>query len=560
MKTELVAINAKYEHEGLAVWYLKAACLRYGLDVSVQQHSINDSPEKILTAIMEATPDIIGFSCYIWNRIVVQNLISDIKKARPETIVIVGGPEAGYEGAEEDFEATGADYVFGGEGEYRLPALLLNIEKHGIAKSKDMEIESGTAEPDDYISPFLPEHLSRIKGRIAYVESSRGCPYNCSYCLSSENRRLEFYPLDKICSDLEALVGAGAKVIKFVDRSFSANVRHSLDIWEFIKKFAQKDVTFHFEINPDRLTPEQIESLAGMPEGLVQVEAGIQSTNLRTLKAVARQMDIGPALANLKTLIEPGNIHVHADLIAGLPHEDLVSFKKSFNDVYAVKPHHLQLGFLKLLHGTRIRREADLYQYKFRSYPPYEVISNGIMPYDAILKLKGIEDVLERFYNSGRLSLTLDYIMTLFGSAFDLYEALYLWVKERKLLFMPVSAVRLFELLREFASDLKGINPEILENLLGLDYICTFRSSAPPEEALTRDGKENGLKILDNREFLDAKLMQTMGSKESRRRFIALEGMFPIKKGADFGYGKNRMMIDTHAIDPVTGRAKITMV
>ena len=560
MKTELVAINAKYEHEGLAVWYLKAACEKCGLDVSVQQHSINDTPEKIWAAIMEAAPDIVGFSCYIWNRVIVQDLIMDIKMARPETIIIVGGPETGYEGAVEDFKAMGADYVLMGEGEYRLPVLLLDIEKQGRTAMEEKETESRAIEPGNYISPFLPEHLSRVNGRIAYIESSRGCPFNCSYCLSSENRRLTYFPSDKILPDIKALVEAGAKVIKFVDRSFNANVRHSLAIWEFIKQFDKKEVTFHFEINPDHLTVEQIASLGGMPDGLVQVEAGIQTTNLRTLESVARHMDVGKALGSLKELIVRGNIHTHADLIAGLPHEDLNSFKKSFNEVYAVRPHQLQLGFLKLLHGTGIRREADLYQYSYRNYPPYEVISSGTMPYDAILKLKGIEDVLDRFYNSGRFSLTLDYILKLFDSAFDMFDALRCWEKERELLFMPVSAVRLFELMREFATGIEGINPDILESLLGLDYICSFKSGPLPKTMEAGDGKETGLKILDSREFIDDKLIQTMSKKEIRKRFIALEGMFPVKKGAGFEYCRNRMMVDTRIFDPVTGRAKISII
>ncbi len=555
MKTILVAINAKYEHESLAAWYLKAACRKSGLDLTVLQHSINDSVQKIWTAILDEEPDVACFSCYIWNRILVQNLIADLKKVRPDTVVVVGGPEVCYDEAAADFKAYGADYVIRGEGESRLPRLLLQLE--GKAGSGEASWQDEGREAEDFVSPFIPEYLERVRDRIAYIESSRGCPYNCSYCLSSIDRGLRCFPLEEVYQGIDALVGAGARVIKFIDRSFNVH-RHALEIWEYIRKFSPETITFHFEVNPDRLSDRQMEALAAMPPGLMQIEAGIQSTNLETLKAISRSMDVDRALENLKKIMAWGNIHVHTDLIAGLPFEDMDSFKESFNAVYAVRTHHLQLGFLKLLHGTRIRREAEKHQYRFRSYPPYEVLSNRYLTAKDILTLKGIEEVLDRFYNSGRLNLTLAYAETLFPSAFDFYHKLSCWLKERNLLFMPLAAIRLYELLRDFSLD-AGADPQLLESLLGLDYVCSLRTTAIPETLLMAGEKQTGLAVLEPWEFADREWIDSVGKNRFRKRVIGLEAFCPVIKKGNIEYKRSRVVVDTQKTDPVTGRATMTV-
>jgi len=547
MKTVIVAINAKYDHEGLAAWCLKAACLKRGVDVTVLQYSINDSLQKIWSEIMDEEPDVACFSCYIWNRVLVQNLISDLKKVRPDTIIVVGGPEVCYDGSGDDFRSCGADYVIRGEGEDRLPRLLLELD----GRMADETVSN-------YVSPFIPGYLERIRDRIAYIESSRGCPYNCSYCLSSIDRGVRCFPLEEVFAGIDALVGAGARVIKFVDRSFSVNRRHSMEIWEYIRRFSPEDVTFHFEINPDRLSDEQMEILSSMPKGLVQVEAGIQSTNLETLRAVSRTMDADLALDNLKIITAWGNIHVHTDLIAGLPHEDLDSFRKSFNAVYGVKAHHLQLGFLKLLPGTRIRIEAEQHNYRYRSCPPYEVLSNRYMTAREITMLKGVEEALDRFYNTGRLTFTLEYAETLFPSAFDMYLSLSRWLKERKLLFMPLSAIRLYELFRDFSLD-AGADPEILEGLLCLDYCCSLRTTAIPEHLLTPGERKAGTVILEPADFADREWIESVGRNQFRRRFIGLEGYCPVINGVRTEYMRSRAVVDTKTVDPVTGRAMVTI-
>jgi len=553
MKTILVAINAKYDHENLAAWYLKAACMQRQVDVTVLQYSINDSVQKIWSGIMDEEPDVACFSCYIWNRLLVQDLVSDLKKVRPETVIVVGGPEVCYDGAEDDFRSFGADYVIKGEGEGRLPRLLLRLG----GKMADDTDPGEEPEDEGYVSPFIPEYLERVRARIAYIESSKGCPYSCSYCLSSVDRRVRLFPLDEVFRGIDALVGAGARVIKFVDRSFSVNRRHSMEIWKYIKKFSPDNTTFHFEINPDRLSEEQMEIMSSMPGGLVQVEAGIQSTNPETLRAVSRTMDAGLAIENLKKIMSWGNIHVHADLIAGLPHEDMNSFRESFNAVYEVRAHHLQLGFLKLLPGTRIRIGAEEHGYRYRSYPPYEVLSSRYMTARELLTLKEIEEVLDRFYNTGRLKFTLEYAETLFPSAFDLYSRLSRWLKERNLLFTPLAAIRIYELFRDFALDV-GADPGILESLLCLDYCSSLRTTAIPESLLKATDRENGPAILEPSEFAGIEWIGSVGRNQFRRRFIGLEGYRPVINGDRVEYKRSRAVVDTKTVDPVTGRAVVS--
>ncbi len=549
MKTLLVAINAKYEHEGLAVWCLKAACQYKGFTTTVRQYSINDSDQRIWASLMEEHPDVIAFSCYIWNRELILKLISDLKKAKPECVIIVGGPEVSYEGSEVDFSAAGADFVVKGEGEGKLPALLEALREGGLSGAHALPIiENQCQEELGYRSPFVPEYLNRIKDRIAYIESSRGCPYRCAYCLSSESQGLVFFPLEEVKADIEDLVASGARVIKFVDRSFNVNEKHSLGIWDFIKKFPREKVTFHFEINPDRLTRDQIESLMSMPPGLVQVEAGIQSVNPMTLQEVSRVMNVDLALKNIKTLVDRGNVHVHADLIAGLPYESLDSFKESFNRIYETRPHHLQLGFLKLIQGTRIRREAQKHGYKYRDYPPYEVIENQYVSSDDMLRLKGVEEVLDRTYNSGRFSLTLDYLLDYFPTPFDLYEGFAAFLRGRDQLYQPVSAARLFELVREFALGLSKMDDLALDSFIALDYACSLKTTVIPTFL-----EHSRVKAMDSKTMLES-VMEDGWKKEYRKRFLLLQGCFPFKKGEGFRGEGNTIVVDLTHIDPITGR------
>ncbi|HHU91302.1 MAG TPA: DUF4080 domain-containing protein [Clostridiaceae bacterium] len=551
MKTLLIAINAKYEHESLAVWCLNAACHRHHITTKVQQYSINDSMQRIWASILEETPDVAAFSCYIWNRELIVKLIGDLKKARPECTIIVGGPEVSYDGSEKEFHPIGADFVVKGEGEERLPLILRAIAEQNLNHAKEILEKSVVCTKRDYASPYTAEYLKRIKDRIAYIESSRGCPYRCSYCLSSESTKLEYYPVEIIKEDIRKLVNARAKVIKFVDRSFNVNEEHSLKIWDFIREFENERITFHFEINPDILTKRQMDSLLAMPAGLVQLEAGIQSVNPKTLEAVSRVMKVEKAVENLKTLMSKGNLHIHVDLIAGLPYEDMDSLRESFNTIYQIGAHHLQLGFLKLLHGTRVRREADSHGYKYRDYPPYEVIENKYISSAEMLEIKDIEEALDRTLNSGRFTSTLKYLENYFAEPFYLYKGFAEFLKSRGRLYQPIAAAKLFEYLRNYALQIDGINKLELDSFIALDYACSIKNTVLPEFL-----KDSDVKALDVKRLLE-KIPDFGWKKEYRKRFMVLEGRFPTKMEGKITAVENRIIVDTANIDPVTKRADI---
>ncbi|NLX64721.1 MAG: DUF4080 domain-containing protein [Clostridiaceae bacterium] len=549
MKALLIAINAKYEHENLAVWCLNAACMKHNIPAAVKQYSINDSMQRIWASILEESPDVAAFSCYIWNRELVVKLIGDLKKARPECIIIVGGPEVSYEGSENEFCSIGADFVVKGEGEEKFPLLLKALAEQNFNEAKSVLEKPDTCKKRDYTSPYTAEYLERIKDRIAYIESSRGCPYRCSYCLSSESTGLVYYPHEAIFDDIKKLVNAKARVIKFVDRSFNVNEEHSLKIWNFIREFRDERVTFHFEINPDILTKSQMDILLSMPVGLVQLEAGIQSVNPKTLKEISRVMNVQKAVENLKTLMEKGNIHIHVDLIAGLPYEDMDSLRESFNTIYQIGVHHLQLGFLKLLHGTRIRREAELHGYKFRDYPPYEVIENKYISAAEMLEIKDIEEALDRTLNSGRFTFTLKYLENYFAEPFEFYKGFAGYLKSRERLYQPIAAATLFELLRDYALQIDGINRLELDSLIALDYACSMKNTVLPEFL-----NDSSVKALDVK-TLFSELPGFVWKNAYRKRFMVLEGRFPFKIEGKITSIKNRMIVDTADIDPVTKRA-----
>ena len=436
-----------------------------------------------------------------------------------------------------------------GEGEEKLPLLLKALANQNFDEAKAVLEMPDACKKRSYTSPYTDEYLKRINGRIAYIESSRGCPYRCSYCLSSETTGLVYYPVEAIFDDIKKLVDAKARVIKFVDRSFNVNEEYSLKIWDFIREFKDESVTFHFEINPDILTKRQMESLISMPVGLVQLEAGIQSVNPKTLKEVSRVMNVQKAVENLKTLMEKGNIHIHVDLIAGLPYEDMDSFRESFNTIYQIGAHHLQLGFLKLLHGTRIRREASLHGYKYRDYPPYEVIENKYISAAEMLEIKDIEEALDRTLNSGRFDYTLKYLENYFTEPFEFYKGFAGFLKSRERLYQPIAAVALFELLRDYAYKFVEINRLELDSFIALDYACSMKNTVLPEFL-----NDSAVKALDAKTLLE-KSPEFVWKNAYRKRFMVLEGRFPVKIEGKNVSVENRMIVDTADIDPVTKRA-----
>lgn len=474
MKTRIISINAKFIHTALSVWYLKANC--HAQDCEVMEFTINEPLMSIFCKIVPQKPDIIALSCYIWNIEHILKLSEMIKKALPNAKIILGGPEVSYTPEEIMKQYHFIDYVIMGEGEHAFSSLLKGDETApGIVYRKDETIYVNDTyqmieDLNSLQSPYTDEMLATLKDRILYFEASRGCPFSCSYCLSSTFDGVRYFSLDRIKSELMKLCNSGIKQIKFVDRTFNCNKKRAMDILSFIIQDTG-DTHFHFEIAADLLDGEIINLLAKAPIGKIQLEIGVQSVNEATLNAVNRKTDTTKVLSNVKKLQAAGNIHLHLDLIAGLPYEDYESFMHSFDEVYKTNPHQLQLGFLKLLKGSQIREDIK-HGNQFASFPPYEIISNRYISADELIELKKIEDVLDRYYNSGRFTKTLEYLSA--DNPFDFYCSLADFVDFNK----PPSSDVLYGVLMNFIKD--HPDASLISDLMKFDFLSSTRFGKLP--------------------------------------------------------------------------------
>lgn len=499
MKTVLVGINSKYIHTCLAIWYLKASVNEIinntNNSIVTREFTINDNKDNILSEIYKEKPDIITFSCYIWNIEMILLLSKELKKLLPECTIILGGPEVSYEAKTVLKENYSIDFVLCGEGEEIFPSLyscLLNHSEEykklsGIAYRSENIIEYNEGfclinKLDEINSPYTSELMASIVNRIVYYESSRGCPFSCSYCISSTFNGVRFFSMDRVKQDLSTLLLYKPKLIKFVDRTFNCNKRRAKEIFEYIIDL-NCDTLFHFEAAADLFDDEILEILSGAPKGLIQLEIGIQTTNNDTLAEIERVTDITKLFYNVKRILANENIHVHVDLIAGLPYENLYSFKNSFNQVYALRPHQLQLGFLKLLKGSKIRNEAEKHGFIHRNYAPYEVLSNNYITYDDILILKDVEEVLERYFNSARFQSTLEFIkQRLFSDAFEMYYKLSVFCREKGYLDRPISYRENINILYQFFESITSQNYlEVFRQKMIFDFLSSDRSCSIPE-------------------------------------------------------------------------------
>ncbi len=433
-KILLAAINAKYIHSNLAVYSLKKYAEDIGADIEIAEYTINQYTADIVQSIYLKKPKVIAFSCYIWNRGHVGRVIKDIARVLPETEIWTGGPESSYNAAafmEEYPEITG---IMIGEGEnifknlvyyYTKEAPLLS-EIRGIIYRENGTVICNPPEPllDMSSIPFPYDDLEPFRNKIIYYESSRGCPFSCSYCLSSIDKKLRFRNTELVKKELKFFIDNNIPQVKFVDRTFNCKKSHAMEIWNYILEHDNGITNFHFEISADLLDDEALELLSRMRPGLVQFEIGVQSTNPATIAEIDRTMDTDRVKRVVDRINGFGNIHQHLDLIAGLPYEDYDSFKRSFNDVYAMKPEQLQLGFLKVLSGAEMERRAESYGLVYSSHPPYEVLYTRWLGYDEILKLKKIEHVVEIYYNSRQFTNTISYLENVFESPFKMYEQL----------------------------------------------------------------------------------------------------------------------------------------
>ena len=490
MKIILAACNAKYIHSNLAVYDLQAYARQYQQHILLKEYTINQQKDEIMKDLYEEKPDVICFSCYIWNISFVKELAEDLKKVLPSVPFWAGGPEVSFD-AEAFLAANPAfDGVMVGEGEETFLELAGYYVDHrksleqirGIAFRKENQVlHNGWREIMDLSKvPFPYKDLQDFDHRIIYYESSRGCPFSCSYCLSSVDKKLRFRSLDLVRKELQFFLDHKVPQVKFVDRTFNCKHDHAMAIWKYIVEHDNGVTNFHFEIAADLLREEELELMATMRPGLIQLEIGVQSTNPQTIKAIHRTMDFQELTRIVNRIHSFGNIHQHLDLIAGLPYEDYDSFRKSFNDVYALKPEQLQLGFLKVLKGSHMQEMCGEYGIVHKEQEPYEVLFTRWVDYGDVLKLKTVENMVEVYYNSGQFKKTLEYAERFFEDAFSIYERLGQFYVEKGYGDVSHSRMRRYEILLEFLETIPGISREEAADRMVMDlYLRENLKSRP---------------------------------------------------------------------------------
>jgi len=471
MKILLAACNAKYIHSNLAVYDLKAYSSDYDKEVLLREYTINQPKDEILKDIYGSGADVVCFSCYIWNISFVRELIRDLAKILPETAFWAGGPEVSYDAEKFLTEMPEMTGVLVGEGEKTFHDLLEYYidgkgslgEIRGIAYRNGEEIRhNGWRELMNLSEiPFVYQHLEEFENRIIYYESSRGCcPFSCSYCLSSIDKKLRFRDLELVKKELQFFLDHKVPQVKFVDRTFNCKHEHVMAIWKYILEHDNGVTNFHFEISADLLRDEEMELMAKMRPGLIQLEIGVQSTNPETIRAIHRHMDLDKLERCVDRVHSFRNIHQHLDLIAGLPYEDYDTFQHSFNDVYQMKPDQLQLGFLKVLKGSLMQEEAEKYGIVHKEKEPYEVLSTNWLPYRDVLKLKAVESMVEVYYNSGQFQHTLEYLVPLAKDAFTFYESLGAFYEKKGYSEISHSRMRRYEILLEYLQEETDVSVE----------------------------------------------------------------------------------------------------
>ncbi|MCL4514731.1 MAG: B12-binding domain-containing radical SAM protein [Firmicutes bacterium] len=533
IKILLTTLNAKFIHSSLALRYLYSSCRDLPVEFRAAEFDINQELHRIYGDILGKDPEVVAFSCYIWNIEPTLKLVHMLKQVRPSLTTLLGGPEVSYDPGELMANHPAVDYIIFGEGEATFREFLQYLVEDqpdspepevilGLAYRRPPGIESSgissiTVNPprpliqdlDSIPSPFcqpeLPfQPLDELRNKIVYYESSRGCPFGCRYCLSSLSKGVRNFSLDRVKSDLQVLVDAGVKQVKFVDRTFNIHRGRALEILRFLGEKAASNgtdatpapqINFHFEIAGDLLDDAFLDFLTGVPPGLFQFEIGVQSTNPLTLALIDRKTDLGRLKAAVRRLKAAGNIHLHLDLIAGLPGEDYASFQRSFDKVFELRPERLQLGFLKLLKGSSLREHARNFGCIYAAQPPYEVLATDVLRYDELLRLKRIEDLLEKYYNSHHFDHALEFLFrNFFPSPFKFFEAFSAYWEARRLHQIAHRLPALYRHLYDFA----GIRPAILESLpllrelLRFDYLLLERYAEPPEWLTGRERSPDG--------------------------------------------------------------------
>lgn len=526
MKLLLTAINAKYIHSSLAIRSLRQYASRYGEQIVTQEFTINQDSDYILEQLYHQKADVIGFSCYIWNREMILQLAENLKKISPQTIIFVGGPEVSYDAKELLSTCPYVDLVIRGEGE----STFLDLAGHWIDGTPVLEEIPGITYrlPDGTVAenvpraplslgeiPFVYDDLSDFSHRIIYYETQRGCPYQCQYCLSSVENGVRFLPEERVKRDLDFFLSHKVMQVKFVDRTFNCNRRHAQMIWQYLMEHDNGVTNFHMEITADLLDDETLALLKKARKGLFQFEIGVQTTNPQTMKAIRRAVSFEKLSQVVQKIKAMENIHVHLDLIAGLPLEDYDSFGRSFDDVYRLEPDQLQLGFLKLLKGSGLRQDAERYDICYRSQAPYEVLSTACLSFEDLCRLKLVEEMVETFYNSPKALRTIQFITTLVSSPFVFFQSLGDFWEEKGYRAVKHNRAEYSELFYKFCCSQKELTPylDVIADLLRFDLYLGENARRMPEALQWNapDTKEAKSRFYHDKEQMEACLPHLSG-------------------------------------------------
>lgn len=498
----LTAINAKYIHSNAAVYSLKANAGRFEDQVGLAEFTINHRVEEILEGLYKRQPEIVGFSCYIWNIEYVLYVAENLKKVLPEVKIILGGPEVSYNARTLLQKHEFIDVVMIGEGENTFREFLECVLADGTddlsEKLSDVcglcfrhrdgrIVTTGQREPADMDALVFPyKNMGNMENRIIYYETIRGCPFSCSYCLSSIEKKVRLRSLPLVFEELSFFLERKVKQVKFVDRTFNCNHEHAYEIWKFIGEHDNGITNFHFEIGGDLLREEDFDLIKEFRPGLVQFEIGVQSTNPETIRAIRRKMDLRELKENIARVHAGGNIHQHLDLIAGLPYEDYESFHRSFNEVYAMEPDQFQLGFLKVLKGSYMDEMKEEYGMEYGSRPPYEVLSTTWLPYSDVLRLKQVEEMVEVYYNSFQFQATMILLSCYFGDAFCMYQELGNFYEKKGYSGVKHSRISRYEILWELICECCAGHEEEFRQTLTYDLYLRDYVKNPPSFVKTR--------------------------------------------------------------------------
>ena len=503
MKILLVAINAKYIHSNLAVYCLKAyAEKNMPQDVNVQielaEYTINQNRDEILKDIYRRQAEMVCFSCYIWNLDYVESMIRDVKKVMEDVIIWAGGPEVSYDSRETLGRLPELTGVMKGEGEKTFAKLCEVYGKRSETSELLLEQIDGITFrcPDGAICerpwrvpmdlsevPFVYHDMKKFENKIIYYETSRGCPFSCSYCLSSIDKRLRFRSLDLVFGELQFFLDHKVPQVKFVDRTFNCKHDHAMAIWKYIHEHDNGITNFHFEVAADLLNDEEIRLIRQMRPGLIQLEIGVQSTNTDTIREIRRTMRLEEVREHVARIKEKGNIHQHLDLIAGLPYEDIKSFRKSFDDVYSMRPDQLQLGFLKVLKGSHMQEMQQEYELRYKDEPPYEVLSTKWLPYSDVIELKGIEEMVEIHYNSGQFTHVVEALVENYVSAYQMYRDLWQFYEDHDYMGIQHRRSARYEIVLDFVKEKYPEQADVMRELLTYDYYLRENAKSRPEFA-----------------------------------------------------------------------------